>query len=210
MKLPVFARIPFVVCVAMLLAAGCALSPGGSPTPPPTAVSSQSPPATAPPATPTIQPPPTPTQAHATPTAEPTETEGTPPPIGSLTSGTETVAGSPGSYCYLDTCADLPAWPPKADLPEIAGSRDGELSFALGDTIRFVEWRASYAATSNGETTELGGGPSGFDPDAVPTTPWPELSSVSFSSPPSGNWVLYVRVGFTEGDASYAWHVVVP
>jgi hypothetical protein len=83
-----------------------------------------------------------------------------------------------------------------------------EMVFALADGTLFYEWSASYASTSNGAVTELGHGGADFDPDSSASQP-PALDAIDFGAPPSGGWVVHVRVSFASGDASYAWHVTV-
>ncbi|MEX2548047.1 MAG: hypothetical protein WD830_09705 [Chloroflexota bacterium] len=182
---------PRIALVVLMLAA-CSIAHVGQPTPSP---------ATAP--SPSTEPPPQPT---------PTEdvAVGTEPPDGTLRADGAAVAGQHGSYCFADTCADIGGWPNKPDLPLVeVSAADQQLEFALPDSVQFVEWHASYSASSNGEANDLAEGGNGYDPDKSYASPWPATSSVTFDSPPAGDWVVYVSVYFDGGDLSYAWHVIV-
>jgi len=136
----------------------------------------------------------------APPTAAPTDSPPTDalegPPDGLLAADGDPVAGQLGSFCWGDTCADGP-FPRKDQLPILEASAGSELTLALGDETEFVDWSAVYAARSNDGGTELGTG------EGPATT-------ATFSSPPGGDWVIRVFVRFSDGDASYAWHVSVP
>jgi hypothetical protein len=131
--------------------------------------------------------------------------EGTDPPTATLSGDGDAVAGQPGTYCYLDTCADGP-WPRKADLPELTvASAASELTLTLAEPARFIGWSVAYGVSSNDdESTNLERGGS-FDPDA----PGPEYSEVTFAGPPAGDWVLFVWLTLRGGDLSYAWHLTV-
>ncbi len=180
------------IALLVLMLAACSIAPAGQPTTSPIA-----------PPSPSIKPTPQPT---------PTEDAaiGDAPPDGTLRGDGAAVAGQPGSYCFGDTCADIGGWPNKLDLPLVElSAADQQLEFAVPDSVRFVEWHASYSASSNGEANELAEGGNGYDPDKSYASPWPESSSVTFDSPPAGDWVVYVSVYFDGGDLSYAWHVIV-
>ena len=126
--------------------------------------------------------------------------------MGSLDAGSGAVDGWLGSYCWMALCADVPAILPKERLPTLSFGTD-DLAFALDGDAPFVRWFASYGP--NGRNLEpLGEGGAPFDPDAVGSSPPPELTAAVFAPPPNGDWVLEVQVFFTDGDAMYAWHAV--
>jgi hypothetical protein len=81
--------------------------------------------------------------------------------------------------------------------------------FSLSNGIRFLYWTAEYGTESDKPHLpyEQGGQP--FDPDTSPQSSVVDLESVQFDSPPSGDWLLGVRVQFADGDAQYAWHAVI-
>lgn len=204
----VLARWLTALVVAGLVAA-CSIT-GAPPSSTPAAADPSSPP-TAPP----TGSPPAPTGSPPAPTAEPTPTAGATaaaddPPEGLLGTGTATVAGWLGTYCWTDTCVDVMQTAPKSELPSlVVASLQSELTFALSGGLPFYEWSASYAAGSNGAVTVLGSGGDFLDPDSNESQP-PLLDEARFVSPPSGDWVVHVFASFAEGDASYAWHVTVP
>lgn len=214
MKLPGFARIPFVG-VVILLAAGCALAPGASPTPTLATVSSPSSTIAPPSATPTGQPPATTMVVPSAPSqpsgsAEPTASDNEPeaPPNGEihLPDGTG-VPGYQGSWCYDSACADIIA--PDADLPIIAvNSQRAELTFLLAETHPFAYWNVRYASDENQyPMIELATGGTYQDVDVVPPTDAPHLTGFSFSGLPKGTWRLQVNIQFAgaRGDAGYLW-----
>jgi len=141
----------------------------------------------------------------------PTADRGVVPPVATLSSGDVSVAGYPGSYCFADTCADIGAWPPKTDLPELtASASNGDLNFEIADQISFVRWSAAYGSSSDDDdSTPLGEGGDPFDPDTGASPP-PQFLNASVSTPPPGDWVVWVWVELESGDLSYAWHVIVP
>ena len=149
----------------------------------------------------------TPTEVPPSPSSRPGG-EGDPPPEGLLLAGGPEVAGRPGTYCYGGTCVDMARWPPKADLPELAGSAD-VFQFSLEGDVPFMTWSASYARTSGDQSTHLDSGGDPYDPDASGSPP-PQFVSASFPSPPAGDWVVFMAVVLEHGDLSYAWHVTVP
>ena len=113
-----------------------------------------------------------------------------------------------GSYCYLNTCADIAQWPPKSDLPLLnAGGKT--MSFRLDGNVSFTHWQAAYNSRSNDdESTPLGDGGHRSDPDAN-GSPASTLDEATITAPPVGDWVVWVWADLENGDLSYAWHVIV-
>ena len=130
------------------------------------------------------------------------------PPDGLLRSGSESVTGQLGSFCYGKTCADIGRWPPKSELPELV-AQTKSLEFTLGNGEPFVGWTASYNQTADDDRSRrLGQGGGSFDADANPA-PADQFSDISFDAPPAGDWVVWMFVQLESGDLSYAWHVTV-
>ena len=82
--------------------------------------------------------------------------------------------------------------------------------------VGFVQWTASYSEAQMADLVPLGSGGSPYDPDSTVSPP-PDLYQATFAAPPSGDWVIVIGLHFANrslpvqgGDASYAWHVVVP
>ena len=130
------------------------------------------------------------------------------PPDGLLGSGSESVAGKLGSYCYGNTCLDIAKWPPKFVLPHLVAGRR-LLEFQLRNGEKFVGWRASYSANPNeGRSDTLGQGGESFDPDANQPAA-DRFASAQFDAPPAGDWVVWLKIDLAGGDLSYAWRVTV-
>jgi hypothetical protein len=153
-----------------------------------------------------------PARTATTPSQEPSRTPEPPlpvPPRGVLASGTTSVEGWTGSYCWQSACVDVDGIPPKSELPQITAG-DDPLEFSLSDSATFTRWTVMYGvggANSDLSILDEGGSPS--DPDAQPQSTPPELSWFEFDSPPRGDWVVTVSLQFPGGDFSYAWHVLV-
>ena len=134
--------------------------------------------------------------------------QGSHPPAGLLTSGGDEVAGQLGSYCYLNTCADIGGWPAKSELPLLTVTT-GNVGFALESKETFLSWSASYNDKANDDqATELDKGGQSFDPDSSSSVP-PQIEEAVIDAPPAGDWVMWVWVDLESGDLSYAWHVIV-
>jgi hypothetical protein len=161
------------------------------------------------PPAPTATTPPVPT-ATAAPTA--TDQEQPAPPLGELRlPDAAAVPGLQGTWCYDRGCADVIP-PEKGDLPQVDTSAEAELSFTLADTHPFVYWTVEYAPERDDDsTTRLDEGGSYVDPDVSPATSAPELTTFTFEGPPTGDWVIEVRLQFAGGlgDTRYYWHAVV-
>lgn len=217
MKLPAIARTSAAGLALLIVVGAFSLVPAARPSPTgaPSAGATSSavatptrPPTSAPVATATLIPSDSAPSPSAPALATPRRGGNGGPPAGLLASGDVAVAGHPGSYCYGNRCVDS-VWPFKSDLPLITIEADSAI-FALEGATPFVEWAALYSARSNSGTHELGRGGSDFDPDAVGSPP-PLLLEAQVAAPPSGEWVVNVFVRFEGGgDASYAWHVIVP
>jgi hypothetical protein len=135
-------------------------------------------------------------------------TQGNHPPDGLLSSGSKSVAGQLGSYCYGQTCADIGRWPPKSELPELV-AQTNTLEFALENGEPFVGWIASYNNTADDDRSrKLDQGGGSLDPDGNPPAA-DEFTDISFDAPPAGDWVVWMFVQLESGDLSYAWHVTV-
>jgi hypothetical protein len=194
MKLPTLVRVTSLV----LSIAACSMAPGAQQSPSAAPLASAEPTAAA--ASPAVAP-------TAESTLRPPLATDAPPPRGLLRGDADAVEGWPGSYCWHGTCADAAAVPSKDQLPSVVGGGD-DLDFSLSGGATFVRWRATYADDSDDSPTTLGQGGEGFDPDANPSGEHELLSAVTFGSPPSGDWVVFVQVFFEAGDLSYAWHVI--
>lgn len=176
--------------VASMLVLACGLAgPGTSPAP----ASPSVPPATASPAPPTAPP-----------------TEGAEPPDAQLKADGSGVAGLLGTYCWLGTCADLFEIPSKSTLPQLNVATPNQgLTFSMGGGAAFLHWDAAYGPGSMDTLAPLDEGGQDFDPDTSATPP-PSLFEASVTSPPSGDWVVYIVARSLAGEAHYMWHVVVP
>ena len=140
----------------------------------------------------------------------PTEDLAVAPPDGSLSAGGQSVVGWPGSYCWRDACLDAPMLPDKAALPKLtvpAGT--AELLLTVSSGAGFTRWSARYSSDANGSDSELGSGGERYDPDLAGTPP-PDIVEAQVAPPPPGDWVVVVQVAFVDGDATFAWHVIVP
>lgn len=115
--------------------------------------------------------------------------------------GADPVAGRLGSYDYCDTSADSQP-PALASLEPVTLTRATDaLTVSIADGTPFVRWRAGYTANDPDAEVSLGtGGP------AEP------LTTVPFAGPPSGDWLVVVRLDFGAevGAAYYYWRVVTP
>ena len=192
MKLPAFARISAIA----LLAIGCTSAPAASVAP--SVAPSVSPTAT------TATTPPTSTPV-AEPTGSPRATQ-PPPPSGALGYSDFADVGWLGSYCWQGTCADVPEMPDSESLPQITVPL-GRLTFSL-DGAGFVHWIAMYGADGDSlQPLDEGGAP--FDPDVSTPSPDEVLGFAELDSPPPGDWVVTVQAFMPDGDAMYAWHVIV-
>jgi hypothetical protein len=195
---------PLSAVGALLLLASCAMV-GASPSPnPPTSR----------PASPTALPSgPTATAGLIpTVTAPPaTDSESPAPPVGELgPAGDVAVPGYQGSWCYEDACADIIP-PDKADLPVLDAPADAMVTFTLADSHPFAYWTVDYSSEQDDSPTRLAEGGIYVDPDMAPTTNPPELSTFNVVAPPTGDWVVAVRIQFAEGrgDTRFYWHAVV-
>ena len=207
----------WVLAVVVVLATACSsVAPGATDSPKPSSSTTPGPTQALTPgasASPTATAGPTATESPtATPSSTPSESgeDGELPPDGELTTPSGMVIGWLGSYCWMNACADAGMIPPKGDLPRVEVPRDtAEFVLRLSRGEGFIEWSAGYSKRSDARPTPLGGGGDSYDSETNATPP-PQLLEARFPPPPSGDWVLHVRVGFLDGDASYAWHVVVP
>lgn len=141
-------------------------------------------------------------------TAVPTAEQVDQPPAALLAADSDPVAGWLGTFCWHGACLDAPQLPAKSELPILNTDARAELTLTLADGTQFSEWSAVYATDSEVTGTELGGGGAPYDPYSSATPP-AALDSATFAAPPTGDWMIRVFVGFSDGDASYAWHVSV-
>jgi hypothetical protein len=115
--------------------------------------------------------------------------------------------GALGSWSYRESHSDAP-WQAAAGLTLTSLSAGtSSLGVALPDDQPFVRWSARYAAAGDPTANVIwplgsGGAADGSD----------RFSQATFDAPPSGEWVLEVRLSFPddEGGASYYWLVMVP
>jgi hypothetical protein len=214
---------------ALLLLAACAAPPAAAPSNAPSASPAISPPPTASPVTATATatasasaaPTPAPSTGCSPAGMPPARDEPSPgclgqdgPPTAQLTAGGVTQAGTVGSFSFGGVSLDAP-WLPADVVPPVALPRTAaEVVVSLAPPSTFVAWSARYAdaADETGDTAiELAAGGEAVDPDIRPSTPPTELTRASFSRPPSGSWVLAVRLDFADGgDATYFWQLLVP
>lgn len=187
--------------VLLVAFAGCGwfaagASPASSPTASPMAAPTANPPAS--PSSPAVTTP--------TPSAAATEPEPSPalPPdaIITLPDGV-THAGTLGTFTLDDHGTDTP-WLPASTLPQVAVGADSEVNVQFADGTPIGFWQAIYAAADDlvGDVTV------GLGERAAESPP---LDAVTFPAPPSGEWVVSVRLRFADGrgDATYYWYLAV-
>ena len=90
------------------------------------------------------------------------------------------------------------------DLPVLTPDASGTLTFTLSDGSPFRRWSASYGPDP-GDLEPLDQGGEGADPDAINPASPVHVTTAEIDSPPSGEWVVFVFVGFGDGDLSYWW-----
>ncbi len=191
----------------LLIAPACGIAPGASPRESPSPSFAPTASATTP-VLPTTAPQ-TDTPATASPAATDDVGAADEPPAGRLAAGDQTVTGWLGTYCWAGTCADAFRIPPLSTLPEIAvAGPQSELTFGLAGDTGFIEWVAAYGPGSMADLAPLAQGGESYDPDSAATVP-PQIAETTFTSPLSGDWVIYVVIRTAAGEAHYAWHLVV-
>jgi hypothetical protein len=187
--------------LAMLVLVGCGVAGPPAASPSSTSGSPTAAVATAtPPASPTAT-----AEPSATPIDEPLAT----PPLAilRLPDGREHAART-GSYCYMESCSDAPYWPTAASMIRVdVPSADGTLAVTVPESMTFSAWRASYADRDDHFAEMVMKLADGGNPEGPPT-----LAEAEFSPPPSGEWLLEVKVWLPdgEGSVSYYWYVAVP
>lgn len=148
------------------------------------------------------------TQA-ATATASPSDTiaPAESPPIAILEAGDGTYPGALGSWSYGENHSDA-QWHAASGLTRIElAPGTTSLAIALPMGGRFVRWAARYAAAGDPTAAviwPLGSAGAADDSD--------RFERVGFDAPPSGEWVIEVRLAYPDGTggASYYWLVAVP
>ena len=86
-------------------------------------------------------------------------------------------------------------------------ANDNVLTVALPDALSFAGWRASYAERDDHFAETVEPLAQGGDPEGQAA-----MDEAVFSAPPSGEWLLEVRIWLAEGagSISYYWQVAVP
>jgi hypothetical protein len=152
----------------------------------------------------TLAPPASPASTSS-PTTPPTDSER--PPDGVITAS-YAVAGWLGTFCWASTCVDAGRLPPRSQLPELFADAGTEYTFSLADGTSFYSWSAWYRRDSNEEPTKIASGGQRLDPDSTAPTPVP-LTEATFPGPDQEDGVLTVNVTFADGDATYAWRIML-
>jgi len=137
-----------------------------------------------------------PTVAPATAAPRPTAVPGSEPPTATLTrTGTEPVAGSPGSSCWDGACSDAP-WLPGSDAGAVVVG--DPLAVDLEPALEPTAWTASWAPLAGGTPGE---------PIVIATGARGPIE-VRPSEP--GEWSLQVFARFGDGrDATWYWRLDV-